>query len=299
MPSGRAEAKVRIGELSRRLGVSDHVLRAWERRYGVLRPARSPGGYRLYSQTDEIRLRRMQAHLARGMSAAEAARAALSEAPDQASQEEGGALSHGLAGQAHALAQSLDDFDEPSAQAVLDRLLADFTVETVLREVILPYLHELGERWAQGRTTVSGEHFASNLLRGRLASLARGWGDGHGPRAILACAPGEQHDIGLMAFGLVLHRSGWRVNYIGADTPIRDLAHAVLQSRPDLAVLAAVAHQRFDGLTADLSDLAAAVPLALAGAGATQTLARDTGARLLTADPVTEAQWMRAPGNPP
>ena len=156
---------MRIGELSRRLGVSDHVLRAWERRYGVLRPVRSPGGYRLYSQSDEIRLRRMQAHLARGMSAAEAARAALSEAPDQASQEEGGALSHGLAAAAHALEQSLDDFDEPRAQAVLDRLLADFTVETVLREVVMPYLHELGERWAQGRTTVSGEHFASNLLR--------------------------------------------------------------------------------------------------------------------------------------
>jgi DNA-binding transcriptional MerR regulator len=297
MPSGRAEAKVRIGELSRRLGVSDHVLRAWERRYGVLRPARSPGGYRLYSQSDEIRLRRMQAHLARGMSAAEAARAALSEAPDQARQEEGGALSHGLAATAHALAQSLDDLDEPSAQAVLDRLLADFTVETVLREVVMPYLHDLGERWAQGRTTVWGEHFASNLLRGRLASLARGWGDGHGPRAILACAPGEQHDIGLMAFGLVLHRSGWRVNYIGADTPIRDFAHAVLESCPDLAVLVAVAPGRFHGLTADLSRLAAAVPLALAGAGATQTLARDTGARLLTGDPVTEAQWMREPGS--
>ena len=68
---------LRIGELSRRLGVSDHVLRAWESRYGLLQPVRSPGGFRLYSEADELRVRRMQAYLADGLSAAEAARAAL------------------------------------------------------------------------------------------------------------------------------------------------------------------------------------------------------------------------------
>src|SRR5512144_752315 len=72
-------AVLRIGELSRRLGVSVHVLRAWERRYGLLHPQRSASGYRLYSQVDENRVRHMQAHLARGLSAAEAARAALDE----------------------------------------------------------------------------------------------------------------------------------------------------------------------------------------------------------------------------
>ena len=69
---------LRCGELSRRLGVSDHVLRAWENRYGLLQPVRSPGGFRLYSEADERRIRRMQAYLADGLSAAEAARAALS-----------------------------------------------------------------------------------------------------------------------------------------------------------------------------------------------------------------------------
>src|ERR687889_1673442 len=72
-------AMLRIGELSRRLGVSDHVLRAWERRYGLLRPVRSTGGFRLYSEADLNRVRRMQAHLARGLSAAEAARAAIDD----------------------------------------------------------------------------------------------------------------------------------------------------------------------------------------------------------------------------
>src|ERR1700728_3847906 len=70
---------LRIGELSRRLGISDHVLRAWESRYGLLQPVRSAGGFRLYSGADEQRVRRMQAHLASGLSAAEAARAVLRE----------------------------------------------------------------------------------------------------------------------------------------------------------------------------------------------------------------------------
>ena len=108
-------ATLRIGELSRRTGVTDHVLRAWERRYGLLEPQRSPGGYRLYSQADEHRIRRMQAHLAAGLSAAEAAQAALNEARTVTAAADTTADGHrdGLAGYAHAMAQSLDQLDEP------------------------------------------------------------------------------------------------------------------------------------------------------------------------------------------
>src|SRR6478736_367747 len=83
LPQDRA--LLRIGELSRRVGVSDHVLRAWETRYGLLTPERSPGGFRLYSDRDEHRIRRMQFHLAHGLSAAEAARTAIAEAQTLAS----------------------------------------------------------------------------------------------------------------------------------------------------------------------------------------------------------------------
>src|SRR3954470_8863635 len=80
MTSQAERPTLRIGELSRRVGVSDHVLRAWETRYGLLRPSRSTGGYRLYSEADADRIRRMQAQLAAGLSAAEAAQAVLAEA---------------------------------------------------------------------------------------------------------------------------------------------------------------------------------------------------------------------------
>jgi MerR family transcriptional regulator, light-induced transcriptional regulator len=289
-------ARLRIGELGRRVGVSEHVLRAWERRYGLLRPERSPGGYRLYSAADERRIRRMQAHLAAGLSAAEAARAALSE--ERAGQQQdsaGSAEGSGLVGSAQNLAESLNRLDEPGAQAALDRLFAGFTTETVLRDTLLPYLHHLGDRWERGQASIADEHFASNLLRGRLAGLARGWGYGHGPFAILACPPGEQHDMGLLMFGIVLHRCGWRVEYLGASTPIAELARTARQAHADIVVLAAAIENHFDGLTDDLARLARQVPLALAGAGATQALADETGARLLTGDPVTEAQRLVSP----
>jgi methanogenic corrinoid protein MtbC1 len=159
---------------------------------------------------------------------------------------------------------------------------------------VLPYLHELGERWQRGEVSVTQEHFASNVIRGRLAGLARGWGHGRGPRAHLACAPGEHHDIALLAFGVVLNRNGWRISYFGADTPLDDLIRAAAATHPDLVVVAATTADRFDGLAGDLARLARLSQLALAGAGATEALAAAVGARLLAEDPVTAAERMSA-----
>jgi DNA-binding transcriptional MerR regulator len=294
---------LRIGELSRRLGVTDHALRAWESRYGLLQPVRSAGGFRLYSAADEGRIRQMQAYLAEGLSAAEAARTVLREdggaSADPAPAAGAGLPGAGLAGAtvselATALRQALDAFDEPSAQAVFDRLLSDLSLTAVLRDVVLPYLAELGERWERGTASIAQEHFASNIVRGRLAGLARGWGGGNGPRAILACPPGEQHDMGLMIFGIVLNRNGWSVDYFGTNTPLGELERAVDATHPDLVVLAATVPEPLESLRPGLAELARRAPLALGGAGATAQLASATGARLMAADLVTEAVQARS-----
>ena len=300
---------LRIGELSRRLGVSDHVLRAWESRYGLLRPVRSAGGFRLYTEADERRVRQMQAHLAHGLSAAEAARAVLGEnsgvrtdpapmsrtTPTTSSipAAEPGTGTSDLSG---ALRRALDAYDEPAAQAVLDRLVSDLSLTTVLRDVVLPFLADLGLRWERGTVTVAQEHFASNVIWGRLAGLARGWGNGHGPRAVLACPPGEHHDLALMIFGIVLNRTGWRIDYLGINTPVEELTGTVDARQPDLVVLAATLPETLEPLTAQLSALARRAPLALAGPGATPRLAAAVQARLLADDPVTAAEnagWPR------
>lgn len=297
MDTPESSPLLRIGELSRRLGVSDHVLRAWEARYGLLQPVRSAGGFRLYSEADALRVRRMQAHLADGLSAAEAARAVLGQ-DSRADGRAGGTdrvptTESELSG---ALRQALDAFDEPAAQAVLDRLLSDLSLTAVLRDVVLPYLTELGERWERGTASVAQEHFATNVIRGRLAGLARGWGNGHGPRAVLACPPGELHDLALMVFGIVLHRSGWRIDYLGMDTPLTELTRTVTARHPALVVIAATLPETLRPLAAQLTALAQRAPLAVAGAGATPEIASTVGARLMMRDPVTEAEQTSWPG---
>ncbi|HZB41428.1 MAG TPA: B12-binding domain-containing protein [Ilumatobacter sp.] len=285
---------MRIGELSRRVGVSEHLLRAWESRYGLLTPVRSSGNFRLYSSSDERTVRRMQFHIAHGLAPAEAARLAIAEArrPAEPTDRMFGSGSGGRDQQrlADSLQRALDDFDEGAAQAVLDRLLSDFTLATALREVVLPYLRQLGERWERGEATVAQEHFATNVIRGRLTGLARGWGDGLGPRAIIAGPPAELHDLPLLIFGVVLNRSGWRIDYLGASTPVDELVDFALRTRPALVVLAATATDRFDPIVDELKRLATVAPLAIAGAGATQHIADEIGARLISADPVSAAE---------
>jgi len=187
--------QVRIGELARRTGVTVELLRAWEKRYGLLQPSRTNSGYRLYSPADEERIVRMRRGLADGLAAAEAARAALEE-PVLG----GGNLSDAAA----ELRSALEVYDDATAQSALDVLLATFTFETVARDVMVPLLREIGERWERGEISVAQEHFASSLLRGRLMSIARGWDRGVGPRAVLACAPAERHELMLIIFGIAL-----------------------------------------------------------------------------------------------
>jgi DNA-binding transcriptional MerR regulator len=224
---------MRIGELSRRTGVTPELLRAWEQRYQLLRPSRSSGGFRLYSSADEARVRRTTALIADGLSAAEAARLAATE--DVAHQKSERPLVADLAGR---LQQALDDFDAAAAQGALDHLFAAVSLEFALTEVLIPYLHDLGERWASGTATVAQEHFASNLVRARLLGLAQDWGAGGSSTSVAACLPGEAHDLGLVMLSLLMARRGCQVTFLGADTPFDSLEAAVRTLRPSVVVLA-------------------------------------------------------------
>jgi DNA-binding transcriptional MerR regulator len=278
---------LRIGELSKRSGVSPELLRAWERRYGLLQPTRSAGGLRLYSLDDLERVRAMRQHLSAGVAAAEAAALAAraGAATEPAAPRDAARVE---------LAAALDDFDEPRAQAVIDELLAVATVDAFLADVVLPYLHDLGERWANGGASVAQEHFASSVLRGRLLGLARGWGRGVGPLALLACLPGDRHEFGLVALGLALRARGWRIAYLGGDTPLDTVARAAQSLSPEVVVLASVTAGRVEPVAAELRQLAKQHDLVLGGTAAREGAAADVGARLLDADPVEAAETLTA-----
>jgi methanogenic corrinoid protein MtbC1 len=168
-------------------------------------------------------------------------------------------------------------------------VLAEFTLDTVIRDVVLPYLSELGERWARGEASVAQEHFASALLRGRLLGLARGWDRGLGPRALLACPPGERHDLGLVMFGLALRERGWRITYLGPDTPIETLAAAAEMLAPEAVILCALTPGHFESARAPIAALAARHRVHLGGAGADAKFAEGTGTSMLEGDPLTAA----------
>ena len=283
------EKLLRIGELSRRAGVSVELLRAWERRYGLLTPARTRGGFRLYDEGDVDRVLEMRANLERGMAAAEAAGVLVA---DGRSTE----VEATLLGEARAtLGATLETFDETGAQLALDRLFAAFTVDVVLEEAVLPYLRELGERWERGDVSVAQEHFASNLVRGRLVALSRGWDRGEGPRALLACIEGEQHDLPLLAFGLMLRSYGWRICYLGATTPLTSIAETARVIEPAVIVLSGTVEGAFDDVSPRaLRELGRLASLYLAGAAADATLARRVRAGSLDDDVVAAARGLRA-----
>lgn len=287
-----APGHLRIGELSRRTGVSVELLRAWERRYGLLAPSRTGGGFRLYGEGDERRVRRMLHHLDAGISAGEAARLALDEAGVSEVSDAGDDAR--LARCLDALREAVDGFDEKSANDALDRALAEFTLDTVLRDVVLPFLHELGERWAQGEASVAQEHFASVLLRGRLLGLARGWGIGVGPVALLACVPGEEHDLGLICFGLALRARGWCITYLGTDMPSSSLLETAAHLRPDVVVANVVTAEISAATHRELEELAHSHRLVLGGAGANEAVAEAVGAELIAGDPVAAASQIAA-----
>lgn len=276
--------RLRIGEFSRRVGVSPELLRAWEKRYGLLRPERTLGRLRLYSEQDERQVRLMLEHLAAGMPASEAARLALLGPLPSVHERAQAAAQIELA-----LSRGVEALDEPMTQAALDRLLETFALPQALSEVILPFLRRLGERWAVAEIDIAHEHFASNVIGGRLRALARGWGAGVGPRAVLACQPGERHDLGLLCFGLALREHGWRITYLGADTPLRDVEAVCGELAPAIVVLCAVTRARFQRSAEEIAALGVGVRVAIGGGGATPALAGKLGVQLLAGDAVAEA----------
>jgi DNA-binding transcriptional MerR regulator/methanogenic corrinoid protein MtbC1 len=282
---------LRIGQLASRVGVSTTLLRAWERRYGLLEPVRTDHGYRLYSEDDEARVRSMLALITDGVAPQQAARLVVSgTAPPVVSRDDDTSPGDDLA----LLGAALERFDDVAANAVFDALLGRYTVRTVLASVVVPYLANLGDRWARGEATTAQEHFASNMLRGRLFGLARGWDAGVGPRALLACPSGERHDLGLLAFGIALRGHGWRITYLGADTPPESLQESIRVLAPNAVVLAMTVTA--DAEAVDDSLGRGAPRLAIGGRGATPRLAAKLGAEVLDCDPVTAADRIAAAG---
>lgn len=201
-----------IAALARRTGVAPDTLRKWELRYGVLAPRRTTGGQRRYSETDVQRVEWMRDRIRDGWRAGEAARL-LDEATTPAYDDPGDLRD--------ALVASVSGHEPAHTSAILDQAFAVLPLECVLADVIAPALRWAGDAWHGGRLSIAQEHAVTATVRSRLDQLLADARGGVRGIAVLACAPGELHDIGLLMLAVLLRGDGWRVEYLGADLPVR------------------------------------------------------------------------------
>lgn len=186
---------------------------------------------------------------------------------------------------------AVETFDAEAAEIAIARLLWDVPLSGAVTSVVLPFLHEVGDRWAAGTLSVAHEHFVSDMLRRKLSAFAsvpphHEDGAPTAPVVLLACPPGERHDMVLLCVALMLRERGVRVRFLGADTPIQAVLAATRAAGADAVVLAATRQAMFTAQASALRELAAETVLYAAGRGADEQTIAEIGARGLPADPV-------------
>jgi DNA-binding transcriptional MerR regulator/methylmalonyl-CoA mutase cobalamin-binding subunit len=245
-------------------GLNPVTLRAWERRYGLIEPQRTAGGHRLYTQNDVERILRALALTRDGVAIGQVKEALDSEPAPAASLGDTGRW----AGYGRRFAAAVAAFDEAGLEAIYGEALALHPVDTVDRMLLIPMLQEMGERWNKIAGGVAEEHFFSTYVRHKIGARfhhRRLLQDG--AKILAACAPGEQHEIGLLLFALAAHDAGFRVVLLGANVPFRDVAAAAHRAQCDAVVISKASHRSAPEFYAELANLveAAGRPVYLGG----------------------------------
>lgn len=266
--SAKAEPTYALGAVCRITGLSPHVLRVWERRYGAIAPLRTPKGTRRYRMADVERLQRLRAAVEAGH------RIGAVVALDDSAL---GKLASGDGRKAEPLApieraiSAIEILDAGTAErAISDQLLALGPVRFA-REFAMPLLQAVGVRWFEGRLCVAAEHMASALLRSLLGAALRPPPRGTGaPIVLFATLPGEKHELGLLISALVATGAGANPVFLGAELPPAELATAaeLTQARALALAVTYAAKGTVRELAAARSALPEAVEIWLGGAGA-------------------------------
>jgi DNA-binding transcriptional MerR regulator len=229
-------------------GLTAATLRAWERRYGLFKPQRSPGGHRLYSEDEINLLKWLVERQKEGLSISRAIdlwRSHANQSPAQILIPSVGqtvpVLGEGMLDQLRQIwFEACLAFNEPEAELALAKALAVATPEVVCTQVLQKGLAELGEGWYEGTVSVQQEHFASALVARRLNALfAVAPVPTHSGRLLAACPPSEYHDLALLMLAFVLRWRGWDVIYLGADIPLDQLDTTLRATSPNLVLSAA------------------------------------------------------------
>ncbi|HUG46944.1 MAG TPA: MerR family transcriptional regulator [Candidatus Limnocylindria bacterium] len=236
-----------IKEAASRSGVSIPTLRAWERRYGVVQPVRTPSGYRLYDEGAIARLKHMRALVANGWRPREAARRVAETAQLTAVEtgQDNGASPADVARQAGE-AERLSElfvraalrYDTAAIEALLDEIFARSSFESAMETVVFPSLERVGLAWEAGELSVAAEHAASQTVFRRVALFYEASARATTAEVVVGLPPGARHDLGSLAFSVAARRLGIGVLFLGADVPVDSWLSVIRDSGADVAVIA-------------------------------------------------------------
>jgi MerR family transcriptional regulator, light-induced transcriptional regulator len=278
-------AGLNIAALAQRTGVAPDTLRKWEQRYRILQPTRTAGGQRRYSERDVQRVEWLRARLDEGYRIGEAATllGTVGVAPVRSARDH-----------LKAVLGALDAGDTDQIGLRLDQAFALFGVNETLDGVVRPLLREIGDRWENGEISVAEEHLVSEAVRSRLGHLLADAGGGVRGVAVLTCAPGERHELGLMMASIAMRGDGWKIVYLGADTPLRDaIALAEKLSARVLGISLSLA-DRADALEKSLRRTPDDLSIVLGGPAASRALAKRVGAVYAGAELTDAIEAVRA-----
>ncbi len=276
-----------IRVVSQRTGLPPATLRAWERRYGVVKPGRSEGGQRLYSDQDVLRLTRLRLLTEAGRSISsvaaltdDEAEALLQEdrsstAPTIPAEHPNGAESAAMVEEGIRLTLQLDG---DGLERLLRRAAVTFGATAFLENVTTPLLHRVGSSWTRGEMHPAHEHLCTTVVERVLTWLAEpASADADGHRLVVTTLSGERHGLGAMLVAAAAGLEGWRVTHLGTDLPPGDIAQAAIALGARAVALSMVHVADPSNTAKDVATLRAALPRGIAllvGGGGVERLDR-------------------------
>ncbi|MGV3622415.1 MAG: MerR family transcriptional regulator [Archangium sp.] len=266
------ERAYRIALAAQISGVKEPLIRQWERRYGVLKPSRTAGGYRTYSEADIEVLKRLKALTSQGVSIAQAVQQlpsirrdvkAVADAPPKV------ATMDQLAQWTAEVFEAAARFDQLRVDLILGEVQASLPPLEFYDDFVGPLLKQVGDHWHAGDISVAEEHLVSQAARQRLVALLANAPRRAKKHVVCACPADEEHELGLLGVALHFRHRGWRVTYLGSRTPATQLARVVKGAKADLVALSMISELKTPKYLEEIAAvLPPGIPVVIGGSGA-------------------------------
>ncbi len=254
----------KVGAISRLTGFSPELLRAWERRYGLLKPVRGKGGQRLYTSEDLRLLQQIRRMLSQGRSIGELAalgRQALLQSATPAPAASPAQYADELERIRAAILDAAVGLDPSRLEQALDEAFARVSPEAAIQQILEPVAHRIGALWASGRCSIAGEHLVSGAFTHRLRRLLEAAAVRSENRSVItACFPDEWHELGILVVAYLLARQGVRITHLGPALPFEDLRIACQAIKPEAVVLSVTSSEIYRTNREALVRLASGLP---------------------------------------